>query len=58
MTKANIQSEWDSLGTITKDIALYLQECEMIGGDELKDKVVKAILNGIEKSKEDSYIEV
>ena len=58
MIKSNIQSEWDSLETITKDIALYLQECEMISGDELKDKVVKAILNGIEKSKEDSYIEV
>jgi len=56
MTKSNIQSEWDTLEDITEDIALYLQECEAVGGDYLKDKVVKAILDGIEKSKNDPNI--
>ena len=50
MTKSNIQSEWDNLRDITKDITLYLQECEAIGGDHLKNKVIKAISDGIEQT--------
>jgi len=56
MTKSNIQSEWDSLKAITNDIKLYLQECEELGGEELKEKVIEAIIKGMKEVKTESYI--
>ena len=49
MIKSNIQIEWDSLKVITRDIKLYLQECELIGGEELKEKVIEAMIKGIKE---------
>jgi hypothetical protein len=56
MTKSNIKTEWDSLRAITKDITLYLQECESVGGEDLKEKVIEAIIKGIKEVKVESYI--
>lgn len=56
MTKSNIKTEWDSLTAITKDITLYLQECEDIGGEDLKEKVIEAIIKGIKEVNSVQYI--
>jgi hypothetical protein len=58
MTKSNIQSEWDSLTAITNDIKLYLQKCEALGGEELKEKVIGAIIKGMKEVKVEPYIKI
>ena len=51
MVQLDIELTWDTEDIITNDIASFIQQCEETGGDELKEKVIKAILEGINLSK-------
>jgi hypothetical protein len=47
---SNILSTWDELGNITDDITTFIDQALETSGEELRNDVVLAIMNGIQKA--------